>query len=124
MGGLFLQALFILFISLKITGHIDWSWFWVLSPLLIPLGIFYMAITLAIIGNKSQASKVWTETAKTRNERKGRFAFWYALTLCFIGLQLTGVIAWPLTGVLAPLSIPLSFVLLDFILLDQKKPGQ
>ncbi len=29
----FLQALGILFIGLKLTGHITWDWWWVLSPL-------------------------------------------------------------------------------------------
>lgn len=35
----FLQALTLIFIVLKLTGHISWSWLWVLSPLWIPLGI-------------------------------------------------------------------------------------
>ena len=34
-GGL----LTILFIGLKLTGHIDWDWLWVLSPLWLPLTI-------------------------------------------------------------------------------------
>lgn len=29
----FLQALGIMFIGLKLTGHITWDWWWVLSPL-------------------------------------------------------------------------------------------
>ena len=33
----FLDGLTLLFIGLKLTGYIDWSWFWVLSPILIPL---------------------------------------------------------------------------------------
>jgi hypothetical protein len=35
-GGL----LAILFIALKLTGVITWSWWWVLSPLWIPLALF------------------------------------------------------------------------------------
>lgn len=35
----FLPLLAILFIGLKLTGHIDWHWFWVVSPILIPLAI-------------------------------------------------------------------------------------
>lgn len=32
-GGVgFVGLLTILFIGLKLTGHIDWSWLWVLSP--------------------------------------------------------------------------------------------
>ena len=33
-GGIgFVGLLTILFIALKLTGHIDWSWWWVLSPI-------------------------------------------------------------------------------------------
>jgi len=32
-GPGFLSLLALLFIGLKLTGHIDWSWVWVLSPL-------------------------------------------------------------------------------------------
>ena len=32
-GFSFMDALQILFIALKLTGVIDWSWWWVLSPL-------------------------------------------------------------------------------------------
>lgn len=39
-GGLgFLNILTLIFIVLKLTGNIDWSWWWVLSPLWIPLAI-------------------------------------------------------------------------------------
>lgn len=39
-GGIgFLGMLAILFIGLKLTGHIDWSWLWVLSPIWIPFAI-------------------------------------------------------------------------------------
>lgn len=39
--------LFLLFLALKLTGYIDWSWWWVTAPLWIPiaiaLGIFAIA---------------------------------------------------------------------------------
>lgn len=35
----FAEALAILFIALKLTGVIAWSWWWVLSPLWISAGI-------------------------------------------------------------------------------------
>jgi hypothetical protein len=43
-GGL----LTILFIGLKLTGYIDWSWWWVLSPIWITIGI--VLIVLIIMG--------------------------------------------------------------------------
>jgi hypothetical protein len=42
----FLPALALLFIALKLTGHITWSWWWVLSPLWIP---FLIAFTVALV---------------------------------------------------------------------------
>jgi len=48
----FLGMLTILFIALKLLDKIDWSWFWVLSPILIPLiivGAFLFIILVAII---------------------------------------------------------------------------
>jgi len=33
-------VLAIVFTTLKLTDHIDWSWWWVLSPLWIPWAIF------------------------------------------------------------------------------------
>jgi len=49
-GGIsFLGALTVLFIGLKLTDYIDWSWWWVLSPVLIPLGIGLFIITYLLI---------------------------------------------------------------------------
>jgi hypothetical protein len=31
--------LFLIFMTLKLTGSIDWSWWWVTSPLWIPLAL-------------------------------------------------------------------------------------
>jgi hypothetical protein len=34
-----LTVLLIVFVVLKLTDNVDWSWFWVLSPMIIPLGL-------------------------------------------------------------------------------------
>lgn len=48
-GGIsFCGLLCIVFIVLKLTGYIVWSWWWVLSPIWIPWGI--VLGILAIIG--------------------------------------------------------------------------
>ena len=39
----FISALTILFIYLKMTNQIDWSWLWVLSPLWISFSICLIA---------------------------------------------------------------------------------
>jgi hypothetical protein len=48
-GGIgFCGLLTILFIGLKLTGYIDWSWWWVLSPIWITLAV--LATVVAICG--------------------------------------------------------------------------
>jgi len=43
----------LIFMVLKLCGVIAWSWFWVLSPLFIPIllciGIFVLAVVLTIL---------------------------------------------------------------------------
>jgi len=41
-------VLTILFIALKLMGKIDWSWWWVLSPIWIPIVIVLAVAILAI----------------------------------------------------------------------------
>ena len=51
-GGIgFVGLLTILFIGLKLTGYIQWSWIWVLSPILIALaiGILSLILYLAVV---------------------------------------------------------------------------
>lgn len=46
-GGIgFCGLLAVLFIGLKLTGHVDWSWLWVLSPLWLP---FALVLLIALI---------------------------------------------------------------------------
>jgi hypothetical protein len=46
-GGVgFIGLLTILFIGLKLTGFIDWSWWWVLSPILIMIAIIVLLLIL------------------------------------------------------------------------------
>lgn len=52
--GLGLPAiLFLIFLTLKLTDNIDWSWWWVTSPIWIPVGIlfgvFLIAFTIFLI---------------------------------------------------------------------------
>lgn len=46
----FLSALTLIFIVLKLTNVIAWSWWWVLSPILIPGGIGVAAVLIMLIG--------------------------------------------------------------------------
>lgn len=46
----FLGALTLLFIALKLTGYITWSWCWVLSPLWLPFVIVLGIFALVLLG--------------------------------------------------------------------------
>ena len=41
--------LFVVFRILKLTGYIDWSWWWVTAPLWIPVAIGLVAIVIFVI---------------------------------------------------------------------------
>ena len=41
-------VLFLVFLVLKLTGNIDWSWWWITSPIWIPLALGI--VILGIIG--------------------------------------------------------------------------
>lgn len=43
-------TLFVVFLVLKLTGNIDWSWVWVLSPLWIGFAILIGFIALGFLG--------------------------------------------------------------------------
>jgi hypothetical protein len=42
------MILFSIFMTLKLTGDIDWSWWWVTSPLWIPVALLF--VVFAVIG--------------------------------------------------------------------------
>lgn len=49
-GGVgFVGLLTILFICLKLTGYVAWSWWWVLSPLWIALLVVVAILVIAVI---------------------------------------------------------------------------
>ena len=49
-GGPGLASLLtVLFVGLKLTGHITWEWWWVLSPLWISAGIGISFLLVALI---------------------------------------------------------------------------
>lgn len=63
-GGIgFLGALALLFIALKLTGYIDWSWWWVTAPLWAGA-----ALVLLIIGGFF-GFMAWEDRAVERKRR-------------------------------------------------------
>jgi hypothetical protein len=39
----------LIFITLKLTGHITWSWLWVLAPFWIPLGLALLIFLIVFL---------------------------------------------------------------------------
>ena len=49
-GGIsFSGALFLVFLILKLTDNIDWSWWWVFSPIWISVGLFVFGMGLGLL---------------------------------------------------------------------------
>ena len=44
-----LTTVFIVFLILKLCGFINWSWWWVLSPVWVPLSIFIFGVCVVLI---------------------------------------------------------------------------
>jgi hypothetical protein len=66
-GGIgFFGLLTIVFITLKLTGVIGWSWLWVLSPILIPLAL------VAVIGIIAAAIIVASDRKQRGSRRRPR----------------------------------------------------
>lgn len=67
-GGIGLGgAVFLVFLVLKLTGHIDWSWWWVTAPL---WGIFAVALALMVLGALFMALGALAEHfGRARSER-------------------------------------------------------
>lgn len=63
-GGIGLcGATFLVFLVLKLTGHIDWSWWWVTAPLwgsFVILGLFvFVMIMMSLIFEPRRKRRGW-----------------------------------------------------------------
>ncbi len=45
-----IETLFVVFLVLKLVGVIDWSWWWVTSPLWIPIVIILAVLVITFLG--------------------------------------------------------------------------
>jgi hypothetical protein len=49
-GGIGLSGvLFVVFLVLKLTGNIDWSWWWITAPLWVPVALAGVLFVFAVI---------------------------------------------------------------------------
>jgi fatty acid desaturase len=63
-AGSFSTLLSLLFIALKLTGHITWSWWWVLSPIWIPIVVTVLLFgvwVVAVYIKKKKQTKGYCE---------------------------------------------------------------
>lgn len=73
-GGIsFAGALLLLFIGLKLGGAIDWSWWWVLAPFWLPVGVV-LAVTAVggaccLVYWAMRETLVWISGIGTRRRR-------------------------------------------------------
>ena len=68
-GGIGLGgAVFIVFLVLKLTGNINWSWWWVTAPLWAPLG--FIATVLVLVGLFTVIAALVHGSSKTATNRR------------------------------------------------------
>ena len=53
----FISALILLFIVLRLTNNINWSWIWVLSPIWITVIFLIVIFTIIMIGGRTKKGK-------------------------------------------------------------------
>lgn len=52
-------VLTLVFVILKLTGVIDWSWWWVLSPIWIPFSLVFVIFLVATLFIMFNDREVW-----------------------------------------------------------------
>lgn len=61
MTSILVAGLTILFVALKLTGHVDWSWIWVLSPLwtylMVILTMIVVVMGVALVTDETETLK-------------------------------------------------------------------
>lgn len=63
-GTLFLEMMFLMFLGLKISGLINWSWWWVFAPVWIPF--IFGALVFGVLF----LSAVFSMYIKGKNKKK------------------------------------------------------
>ena len=65
LGGM----LTVLFVGLKLTGYIDWSWLWVFAPLWMPIVLAVLILLIIALGLMSLAVYDHRQSEKRRKAR-------------------------------------------------------
>ena len=67
-GISFFGLLTLIFITLKLTKYINWSWFWVLSPSLIPAMILILMVIYGLYSAFRKSSKAIKQYEKLQEK--------------------------------------------------------
>ena len=76
----FTAMLLIVFVVLKLTDNINWSWWWVLSPLWIPIGLLLLVAILEGINNFITNINKLNQKQKHENNKRDNIATWNPFT--------------------------------------------
>ena len=76
----FTTTLLTIFVVLKLTDNIDWSWWWVLSPLWIPIGLALLVVILVGINNFITNITKLNQKHKHENNKRNNVATWNPFT--------------------------------------------
>jgi len=76
----FTTTLLTIFVVLKLTDNIDWSWWWVTSPLWIPIGLALLTIVLVGINNFITNINKLNQKHKHENNKRNNVATWNPFT--------------------------------------------
>jgi hypothetical protein len=60
----------VLFVGLKLTHYIDWSWWWVLSPMMIPFALLLLTVLLLALWAYGCDLLDFLEKKKKKREEK------------------------------------------------------
>lgn len=56
-GSWFVGLLFLIFLTLKLAHVVDWSWWWITSPLWIPVSVVVVAFAVVVLVHIIWASR-------------------------------------------------------------------
>lgn len=59
--------LLVLFLGLKLTGNIDWSWWWVLAPMWVPMVLGLVLGVAAVMVDTARMNRGIQERRRIRN---------------------------------------------------------
>lgn len=79
-GANFTINLLTVFVVLKLINNIDWSWWWVLSPLWIPFALLFLVAVLEGLLNFTNNITKLNKKQKNENQNRNNNSTWNPFT--------------------------------------------